>query len=301
MTAGASGSGNGTVGFSAAANAEHEPRTGTLTIGGPDVHGDAGGRGCTYAIAPTSQSVVAGGGTGSTSVTAPAGCAWTARQQRHDLADGDDRRERQRQRHGQLQCGGQREHEPAHRHAHDRRPDVHGDAGGRIVCTSAISPTSQSVVASGRQRDRRPSRRPPGCAWTAVSSNATWMTVTAGATRHGQRHGRLHGRANAARAQRARARSRSPARRSRSRRPPTPAATSWRREPTLVVRRRRRGSIGVTAAGRMRVEWRRANAAGSPSAARRQRLPGLQATAVQPNTGARSSGTVTHGGRRSSR
>jgi len=37
-----------------------------------------GGGGCTYAISPTSTTVVASGGSGSISVTAPSGCAWTA-------------------------------------------------------------------------------------------------------------------------------------------------------------------------------------------------------------------------------
>ena len=71
------GSGNGTVAFSASANPNTSPRTGTITIGSQTFNVKQAGAACTYAIAPTSQSVVAGGGTGSTAVTAPAGCAWT--------------------------------------------------------------------------------------------------------------------------------------------------------------------------------------------------------------------------------
>ena len=78
VTAGASGSGNGSVSFSAAANASTSQRTGTLTVGGQTFNVTQAGAACSYAIAPTSQSVVAGGGTGSTSVTAQTGCAWTA-------------------------------------------------------------------------------------------------------------------------------------------------------------------------------------------------------------------------------
>ena len=47
---------------------------------GPDVHGDAGGGPpCAYTIAPSSQSIGAAGGAGTTvTVTTTAGCAWTA-------------------------------------------------------------------------------------------------------------------------------------------------------------------------------------------------------------------------------
>ena len=75
VTSGASGSGPGTVAFSVAANTG-AARTGTLTIAGQTFTVTQAAP-CTYAIAPGSQSVVAGGGTGSTAVTAPAGCAWT--------------------------------------------------------------------------------------------------------------------------------------------------------------------------------------------------------------------------------
>ena len=77
LTGATSGTGNGTVPYSVAANASTTQRSGTLTVAGQTFTVTQAGAPCTYAISPASQSVVAGGGTGSTAVTAAAGCSWT--------------------------------------------------------------------------------------------------------------------------------------------------------------------------------------------------------------------------------
>jgi hypothetical protein len=76
VTSGASGSGNGTVSFSVAANSGIE-RSGTITIAGQTFTVNQAG-GCVYALSVTSTNVPATGGTGSVSVTSGAGCTWTA-------------------------------------------------------------------------------------------------------------------------------------------------------------------------------------------------------------------------------
>ncbi len=76
VTGGASGSGNGTVNYSVAANSG-PARTGTITIAGQTFTVNQG-NGCSYVIAPTSTSVAAGGGSGSVTVTTATGCTWTA-------------------------------------------------------------------------------------------------------------------------------------------------------------------------------------------------------------------------------
>src|SRR5205085_1678183 len=75
IAAGNSGSGNGTVGYSVAANNTTSTRTGTLAIAGQvfSITQPA----CT-SIAPISQGFNAEGGAGSVAVTATAGCSWTA-------------------------------------------------------------------------------------------------------------------------------------------------------------------------------------------------------------------------------
>jgi len=76
VTSGASGTGNGAVGISVAANTGAF-RSGTLTIAGQTVtvSQDASGV-CITAIVPTSQTFEAAGGTGTVAVTAPSTCGW---------------------------------------------------------------------------------------------------------------------------------------------------------------------------------------------------------------------------------
>ena len=81
ITGGSSGTGNGTVSYTVAANPEASARTGTLTIAGQTFTVTQAGAICTYTISPTATPTVpATGGTGSVSVsTTPAsGCGWQA-------------------------------------------------------------------------------------------------------------------------------------------------------------------------------------------------------------------------------
>ena len=78
ITSGGSGTGDGTVNYSVAANSGGA-RTGTMIVAGRvfTVTQDAAPS-CSYSISPTSASYTSGGGTGSVNVTTGAGCAWTA-------------------------------------------------------------------------------------------------------------------------------------------------------------------------------------------------------------------------------
>jgi delta-60 repeat domain len=80
ITSGASGSGNGTVGYAVSANTG-APRTGTLTIAGQTftIEQAAGDTGCFYTVAPSTLNV--GGDavpSATVTVTTGAGCAWEA-------------------------------------------------------------------------------------------------------------------------------------------------------------------------------------------------------------------------------
>jgi hypothetical protein len=79
VTGGASGTGNGTVSYTVAANTAATSRTGTLTIAGKTFTVTQAALVCSFSISPTSASFPSAGGTGSIAVTATAGCAWTAR------------------------------------------------------------------------------------------------------------------------------------------------------------------------------------------------------------------------------
>jgi hypothetical protein len=74
ITAGSSGTANGTVSYSVAANTG-AARTGTLTVGGVTV---TVSQSCGTSISPGSQTIASAGGTGSVSVSSISGCSWTA-------------------------------------------------------------------------------------------------------------------------------------------------------------------------------------------------------------------------------
>jgi len=80
LATGDSGTGNGSVTFNVAANTG-ATRSGTLTIGGNAFtvsQEAAGAPACTFSIAPSNQDAPATGITGTITVTAGSGCAWTA-------------------------------------------------------------------------------------------------------------------------------------------------------------------------------------------------------------------------------
>jgi hypothetical protein len=74
-----SGTGDGTVTYSVAANTSSNPREDTITVDGQIYTVTQEGVPCTYTISPTSDSFTYTGGTGSFTVTASASdCEWTA-------------------------------------------------------------------------------------------------------------------------------------------------------------------------------------------------------------------------------
>lgn len=77
ITSGSSSTGNGSVGYSVAANTNTTSRSGTLTIAGQTFTVNQAGAACTYSISPTSTSAGSTGGTGSVTVTAGSDCAWS--------------------------------------------------------------------------------------------------------------------------------------------------------------------------------------------------------------------------------
>lgn len=78
VTGGASGTGNGTVSFSAAANGATSARSASITIADQVFTVTQSGMTCTYGVTPLSASFDGNGGTGSIGVTVPTGCSWTA-------------------------------------------------------------------------------------------------------------------------------------------------------------------------------------------------------------------------------
>ncbi|MFL6280893.1 MAG: BACON domain-containing protein [Vicinamibacterales bacterium] len=172
VTSGTTGSGNGTVRYTVAANSGPQ-RSGTITAGG-QTFTVMQGAGCTYAISPMSQNAGTGGGTQSVAVTAPAGCAWNATSNagwigissgssgsgngtvQLVIAPNPDA-----ERHGTVTIAGQ-------------TYTVVQSSG----CTFSLSPASQAVPAGGGPGSFTVNTN-ASCAWTAAA-NAGWISITSG-------------------------------------------------------------------------------------------------------------------------
>jgi hypothetical protein len=192
VTAGAGGSGSGTVTLTIAANTGGA-RSGTVVIGGETFTVNQGGAlgvsPCSFSINVGTQSIGANGGNGTAvTVTAGSGCAWTAVSNdpwititsgasgtgggtvRFTVAANTGGA-----RSGTLTIAGQ--------------TFTVNQAAGATPCSYAINPTSQSIGSSGGTGANISVTAGGGCAWTAVS-NAPWITVTSGSS--GSGNGSVH-------------------------------------------------------------------------------------------------------------
>ncbi|MBI3652476.1 MAG: S8 family serine peptidase [Acidobacteria bacterium] len=182
ISAGASGTGNGTVNYAVTANASTSARSGTLTIAGQTftVTQAAATPGCSYAISPTSQAFAASGGSNTVTVTADAGCNWTATSNVNWLtisvgASGTGNgtvnyavtaNASTNARSGTLTIAGQ--------------SFTVTQAAATLTCSYAISPTAKNV-SFGAISGSVNVTATAGCPWTAVS-NVNWLTISSGAS-----------------------------------------------------------------------------------------------------------------------
>jgi hypothetical protein len=180
ITSGASGSGNGAVGYSVAANTSSSSRTGTLSIAGNTYTVTQQGATCSYAVSPATDTMPSAGGTKSGTVTTTSGCAWTATSNASWLtvtpASGTG--------NGTLSYTATANSSTA------SRTGVLTVSGQTITvtqtgtsCSYTVSPTSASAPAGGQTASVTVTTT-SGCAWTAAS-NVTWITVTAGSSGNG--------------------------------------------------------------------------------------------------------------------
>ena len=78
ILSGASSQGNGAVSYTVAPYTGTAARTGTLRVAGVDVQITQTPTSCTFDVSPQSASFGSNGGQGTTTVSAPASCSWTA-------------------------------------------------------------------------------------------------------------------------------------------------------------------------------------------------------------------------------
>jgi hypothetical protein len=171
ITGGASGAGNGGVGFSAAGT-DGPGRSGSLTIAGQTFTVNQG-QGCSFSISPESQSVPAGGGNGTVTVTAAEGCGWSASSNAPWITIGNPSNGNG---NGQIRFSAAATNGPA-------RSGTMTIAGRTFTvnqgqgCSASLDRESASHPAGGGSGEFRLST-PGGCGWNvSVEGNASWITL----------------------------------------------------------------------------------------------------------------------------
>jgi hypothetical protein len=182
VTGATGGTGDGPVNFNAIPNPNGTPRSGTLTIGGQTFTVNQAAAPCNISFSPPSQAVAATAGTGSTNVTMPSGCSWTATSNATWLSVT-----------GNPSGNGNGSFSysfTANPVASPRSGTI--SAGGQTFtvnqvaasCTFSINPTGQAVLAGGGTGSTNVTA-PQGCTWNAFSNASTWLTITSGANGDG--------------------------------------------------------------------------------------------------------------------
>jgi len=185
VTSGASGSGNGNVAITIAANLG-PARVGTVTVAGKTftVNQPAvvPGPNCTYSIDPTSKAFNEDAATNQKiDVKTQAGCAWTAVSNANWLTVAS----------GQIGVDdGEVRYNVAANPAGTPRQGTMTVAGKTftvdqdgVPCSSTINPTTQTIAKAGGSGTVSVTM-PAGCSWTAVSQDS-WITVTGGGSGSG--------------------------------------------------------------------------------------------------------------------
>ena len=182
VTSGNTGTGNGSVNYSATANSTSSQRVGTITIAG-QLHTvtQSGVLPCSFSISPTSLSYASNGGLGNVNVSTTGGCAWTATSNNPWItvtsgASGSGNgtvnysvapNSGTTQLTGTITVAGQ----------------THTVIISGVSCVFSISPLAlsfTSLAGTGTVNVTANS----GCNWTAASNNS-WITVTSGNTGSG--------------------------------------------------------------------------------------------------------------------
>jgi hypothetical protein len=181
VTSGSSGSGNGMVSYTYAANLTGSTRTGTMTIAGKTFTvTQVGPASCTYDISPTSSLFSSLGNTGMVTVTtSDSSCSWSATSNAswititagsagtgYGTVSYSVSTNTGKTRSGTMTIAGQ----------------TFTVSQSGVDCSYSISSTSKSFPSSGTGSVGVTATS--GCSWTA-SSNANWITITAGSSGSG--------------------------------------------------------------------------------------------------------------------
>ncbi len=182
ITSGSTGTANGTVNYTVAANTGTTQLTGTITAGGQTHTVTQSGITCTYTISPTALSFTSIAGTGTVNVTAATGCSWTAVSNDSwiSVTSGSTgsgngavnysvtANTGTGQRLGSISIGGQ----------------THSVVqNGISACNYTITPLTQTYPSAGGNGTVTVASA-NGCSWSAIS-NDSWIFVSSGNTGSG--------------------------------------------------------------------------------------------------------------------
>jgi YVTN family beta-propeller protein len=181
ITAGGSGSGNGTVSYTVAANLTPNAQTGSLTIGGQTFTIAESGAACSYALSSTGAMLGSSGGAGTVVVTAPSGCLWAAAANAGFLS---------------VTSGGSGDGNGSVSYLATANSGTAGQSGtltiagqtfsvaeAGIACSYSLSSAGASLTSFGGSGAITVTA-PSGCGWSAAA-NAGFLSVTSGGSGNG--------------------------------------------------------------------------------------------------------------------
>ncbi len=173
------GQGDGTVGFSVAANSAVAARSANIAVNGQTFSLSEQAAPCSFSVTPTVISIAAPGGTASVSVQAQSGCAWTAASDATwvSISSGNT---------GSGAGSVQLVVAPNTASARSATVTVAGQTvnvsqagvAPPAPCVFSIAPTNEAFGAGGGNGAVTVATG-SGCAWTATSP-VPWVTITAG-------------------------------------------------------------------------------------------------------------------------
>jgi hypothetical protein len=178
ITTSSSGTGNGAINFTVAANTG-AARSGTIKVAGQlFTVTQAAPTNCNYSIAPTNMNIGASGGNGSFNVTAAAGCTWAALSHANWVTVSSNGSgngavnftvalNQNSARTGKITVAG--------------RAFTINQAAGTTACTYTLNPMSQSFPALGGNGTVQVTA-PSGCGWTATSNSLADSSIITGNT-----------------------------------------------------------------------------------------------------------------------
>jgi uncharacterized protein (TIGR03437 family) len=175
VSVGQSGNGNGVTGFIVTQNPSNSPRSGSLTVAGIGFGVTQNGAPCTYSLSPNSAAVPAGGGSGMFSVTT--GCSWTATSNADWITTSDSGAG-----NGTIQYTAAPNTGTTSRSGTITVGTQNFTITQVAPCTFTVTPASIQADPAGTSGTFTVTASANSCAWTAISNNPDFVTVTSGAS-----------------------------------------------------------------------------------------------------------------------